>query len=106
MTVYVFNSPILTTYGTFKFTGPVSKNRASVLLAQGFVSAIGHTSTAELLTHLLDIHIGHQRIRVEMQPGDSALVFRLLDRVDPQEISSSLDLEEIGYELAIMERIE
>lgn len=44
------------------------------LLALPFVSAVGHESTADLLTNLLQLPIACSRSTLKLQPGDSLLV--------------------------------
>ncbi|OFC30692.1 STIV orfB116 family protein, partial [Acidithiobacillus caldus] len=79
---YVLNSPVLTGYGNWTFSGPLSVEQAQAFLAAGeFCSAIGHESTAQLLSQLLRRDIPFQRQTVAMEPGDDALVFRLQGRL-------------------------
>jgi len=52
MTTYILNSPILTGFGEWCYSGPISIDQAKRLLDKGFVSAIGHQGTAELLSAL------------------------------------------------------
>jgi len=75
-TVYVLNTPVITAYGDWQFSCPLSVAQAQAVLADGLVSATGHQGTAELLSTLLDIEIPTNRISIEMQPGDKALVFQ------------------------------
>ena len=102
--LYILNSPVLTTYGHYDFNGPITVAEAKNLLQGEFISAIGHTSTAELLSMLLDISVPINRVRIEMQPGDKALVFRLLERVEEGKVFSREEVERLPFELGILER--
>ena len=102
--LYILNSPVLTTYGHYDFNGPTTVTEAKNLLQGEFISAIGHTSTAELLSMLLDISVPINRVRIEMQPGDKALVFRLLERVEEGRVFSREEVEKLPFELGILER--
>lgn len=99
------NSPVLTNYGRFNFD-PITVEEAKNLLQGGFVSAIGHTSTAELLSTLLGMTIPTNRVRIEMQPGDKALVFRLLERIEEGKVLSREEIEKLPFELGLLERLE
>jgi len=102
--IYILNSPILTAYGRYTFK-PVSLEEAKNLLSSSkFVSAVGHASTAQFLSRLLGVHVPAQRVRVEMQPGDIAIVFRLLERLPEGKVLSEEELQQIPYQLGLLRR--
>ena len=69
-------------------------------------SAIGHASTAEILTELLGVEVKVNRVRYTQDVGEAALVFRLTERPPEGAVLSRSQLEEIGYEFGLLERIE
>lgn len=100
---YLLNAPVLTNYGQWKLSGPISQNDAKTLLEGEYVSAIGHKSTAQLLSKLLDKQIACQKISVTMQPKDKALVFWLKQRsLDGKELSQA-EIESLPYEFGLLE---
>ena len=103
--IYILNSPILTAYGRYTFK-PVSLEEAKTLLSSKFVSAVGHASTAQFLSRLLGVHVPAQRVRVEMQPGDIAVVFRLLERLPEGKVLNEEELQHVPYELGLLKREE
>jgi hypothetical protein len=52
MAVFVLNTSILTSYGKWEFT-QISAAQAAETLSNGFVSAVGHAATAEILTRII-----------------------------------------------------
>jgi len=103
---YILNSPILTTYGTFKFR-KVNLYEAQCFIKEGhYISAVGHEATAELMSKILGGNIPWNRIKVEMKPGDTALVFRLLTRLEEGKVLSSEELSRVKYELGLLEMVE
>jgi len=56
---------------------PLSEQEVKGLLASGFVSAVGHQDTADILTNLLGIHIPFNRINVSLTQGDTLVVAQL-----------------------------
>lgn len=102
---YLLNTPILTAYGDFRFTGPITPEQARERLAGGFVSAIGHASSATFLAALIGLDIPVNRISVNMQPGDSALVLRLRARLPEGKILTSDEMAQVQYELGWLTRL-
>lgn len=57
-----------------------------------FISAVGHESTAQMLSKLLKADIKPNRIFVNMQKGDEALAIQFLERIQEGKV---LDLVEL-----------
>jgi len=45
------------------------------------ISAVGHESTAKMLTELLGVEVKANRIMVKLEEGDTALIFQLFTRL-------------------------
>jgi hypothetical protein len=103
--LYLLNSPVLTNYGKWEFDGPVGVDTARELLADGFTSAIGHQATADLLGALLGRPIPVNRVRIEMHPGDRALVVRVLARMPQGKLLTVDEMKDTPYELGILTRL-
>lgn len=101
---YLLNSPVLTGYGEWTFDGPIGVERAREVLAGGFVSAIGHQVTADFLKGLLGVEVPLNRVRVEMKPGDSALVVRVLDRLAEGKVLTADEIRAVPCELGLLSR--
>ena len=70
-----------------------------LLLKRGFESAVGHQSTAEILTNLLGIEVPANRVSIRLQPGDTLIVFQIGLRLQEGQVLSReelLDLYEKG----------
>lgn len=83
----------------------IDVNQAKQLVHNNqFISAIGHESTAKLLSMLLGIDISINRIQVEMVSGDIGLHFVLKKRLQEGQIIRNIqELEEIGFDLVMSE---
>lgn len=102
--VYVLNTPIITDYGDYSFR-KIGVEEAKDVLAGGFVSAVGHQGTADVLTAVLGIVIPMNRIAVKMEAGDKAVVFRLTSRLPEGTVLTAEELKAIPYELGLLERV-
>lgn len=104
--IAILNANIVTDDGLYR-TRTISHSEARDLVADAEIdSAIGHESTAELLTALLGRRIPVHRQQFEQQPGQSALVFKLHGRPPEGRILDRAELLELGYTFHILERID
>jgi hypothetical protein len=102
---YLLNAPILTAYGDFRFEGPLPLGAARAFVRQDLRSAIGHESTARLLSRLLGVDVPCRREAVRMQPGDQALVFRLPGRQSEAAVLDERALEAAEHEFGLLTRL-
>jgi len=103
-TVYILNTPVLTDWGEYVFR-PISVDEALELLEGGFVSAVGHEGTAQVLSQLLGVKVPVSRIQIRMNVGDKALVFRILTRLPEGKILTEEELKKLPWTIGLLERV-
>ena len=59
------------------------------------VSAVGHESTAKILSELLGIEVPVNRIMVKLEEGDEAIIFQLFTRLAEGKVLNRSELEEL-----------
>lgn len=103
--ITILNTSILTDFGHYSFE-QISLKQAKVIASENEVlSAVGHQSTADILTSLLEIDVPMNRINYKQQAGDTALVFKLNGRPEEGKILSIDEIEAIGYSFGKLVRI-
>ena len=96
MTVTILNTSILTQFGSFNYE-QISLEQAKELIADGFDSAVGHESTASVISTLLGAPVPVNRQAVSQQVGDVALVFKLNGRAPEGTIMTAAQINEMGF---------
>ena len=94
MTVYLLSALVLPCRDDyFVFEGTrVGVEQVKETLRDGFVSAVGHESTAKVLTELLGMKIPANRITVDMKPGDVAIAVQFLKRLPEGKVLNESEL--------------
>lgn len=106
----LLNTSILTSFGTYIYK-PLTLEEARELVSEfrqeekSIQSAIGHQSTAELLTTLLEFPVAANRMEFKQTADDLALIFKLNGRPPEGKVLSREELEEIGYEFGLLSRL-
>jgi len=84
----------------------ISLEQARAWVRQGeFISAVGHESTAKLLSELLGVEIKPNRIFVDMELWDEALAIQFLERIQEGKVLSKEELEELYKQGKIVFRL-
>jgi len=101
--IAILNTTILTTDGDFTLK-TISLDQAKELIQnRGILSAVGHESTAQILTELLETEVPLNRIQFKQQSGQKALCFKLNGRPQEGAILTAEEIEKIGYEFKLLE---
>ena len=69
------------------------------------LSAVGHQSTADILTTLLETEVPMNRIQFAQEKGQKALVFKLNGRPEEGKILTAEEIEAIGYKFQLLTKI-
>jgi hypothetical protein len=103
--IAILNTSIATTDGQYILkTLPLDEVKEKIQ-GREILSAVGHASTAQILTELLEVEVPVNRINFAQQIDQTAVVFKLLGRPEEGKILSREEIEQIGYEFKLLEKI-
>ena len=97
MTVYLANAfslSMLVPPASIRVT-EVTVDDVKRVVAQGFVSAIGHDATAKIISTQLGVQVPVNRVAIQLKPGDLLLVFQLLARLPEGKILSVDEMKQM-----------
>jgi hypothetical protein len=117
--IVILNTTILTADGRYEMKTLGGINDAKQLCGQydptawigdnyeepEILSAIGHESTAQIVSQLLGFEVPVNRINYTFQAGDVCLCFKLKGRPEEGKILTREQIEEIGYEWKVIRAI-
>ena len=104
--VFLLNTPVVTSLGSYQhFKLPLDVVRTLLSDAKQVVSAVGHEATARLMTKILGYQVTVNRIAIEMEHGDVAIIFRVLTRLPEGAVLSEQELEQVPYEITVLQSV-
>lgn len=104
MKLALLNTSIITVEGEYSLK-QISLEEARKLVCENELdSAIGHQSTADIMTTLLEVEVPVNRQMFVQEVGQLALVFKLNGRPPEGTILSVEEIEKIGYKWQVLER--
>lgn len=104
--VAFFNGTVATTNGLYRIKDIDIDTAKELVKQNGFISAIGHEATAEIMSEVLGLTIPMNRIQFHQKVGQLAVVFKLKERPPEGIILNRTEVENIGYGFKVMERLE
>lgn len=105
MKLGILNTAILTTDGDFTIRTITTDEARALVAAHELDSAVGHESTAQILTELLGVEVPLSRQLFAQAAGQKALVFKLNGRPPEGVILDRAQLESIGFTFKLLARI-
>ncbi|MEU6710032.1 DUF1874 domain-containing protein [Nonomuraea sp. NPDC046802] len=102
--IAILNTSIVTADGTYILASITLEEARTLVAASPIDSAVGHESTAALLTTLLGVNVPTNRQLFAQQVGQRALVCKLNGRPPEGQVLSLEELGAIGYSFKILTR--
>jgi hypothetical protein len=91
-------------HGSYEYRKASLEEVKEVIKDKDFQSAIGHESTAQVISTLLEIDCPVNRIIYQQQPGEIAIVFKMNGRPPEGKILTIKEIQEIGFSWGFLER--
>jgi hypothetical protein len=100
-----FSLGMLPTSETILKVKEVGIEEVKELLARGFESAVGHETTAQFLTQMLNLEVKAERRQIVLTPETKLIVFQLLGRLPEGRVLSFEELSKIPHKFYVVEII-
>jgi len=73
------------------------------LMKNNFTSAVGHQSTSEILSKLLNVTVPMNRSPIKIKEGDTLVIFQLLTRLEEGRVLTADEILSLPYKFYIVE---
>ncbi|NUM32738.1 MAG: DUF1874 domain-containing protein [Bacteroidetes bacterium] len=106
-TLFLLNSSVITNEGIFSYK-IINEEQAHLIYnnnKNNTINAIGHQAMIDIASRVLNVKLNTQRLKVKMNKGDGALVFKLSERLP---ITKELKINEFdisSLEIGLIVRI-
>lgn len=103
--LYLLSAPVLTGgAGIYRVKTLTPKQaKAELETATEIVSAVGHETSAEVMSEVLEVDVKMSRIEIRQEPGSAALCLRLKRRAAEGAILNKQDIQGVGFEWLLVE---
>ena len=97
--LYLSNAFSLSMLGTedFVWTKEVTLSKVKELLSTSFISAVGHSATADFISAITGIEVPINRVAITLRDGDELLVLQLLARLPEGVVLSKEEVEKVPH---------
>jgi hypothetical protein len=103
MTFYLFSTTVVPNGANGIWdVQTVTAEAVKMNLTQPWVSAVGHKSTAKIMSEVLGIGIPVNREAINPMPGDKLFCFKLKGRAPEGVVLDREQIERMGYEWLLM----
>lgn len=106
MKLGILNTSILTVEGEYKLENITLEQAKELVSTSTLDSAVGHQSTANIMTELLGVEIPMNRQMFVQEKGQKSLVFKLNGRPEEGKILTREEIETIGYKFQLLTRVD
>lgn len=104
MKLAILNTSIVTTDGSYTLESIIPETAIHLASIAELDSAVGHESTAQILSTILGVEVPVNRQLFAQSVGQQALIFKLNGRPEPGRELSRKELEEIGFGFKLLTR--
>lgn len=70
-----------------------------------FISAIGHETTARVLSKLLGREVPYNRISIQLNTGDTLYVFQIMQRLEEGKILTEEEIQFLPYKILKLQTV-
>jgi len=104
--VVLFNGPVCTTAGLYRVTDIDVAEARQLIQIHGYMSAVGHHASAEVLSSILQVDVPMNRIEYRQKIGQKAIALKLNVRPPEGRILTAAEMFQIGFGLQLLERLD
>lgn len=102
--ITLLNSSVLTEFGLYDYKEINIEEAKKMLNEEGFVSSIGHKSTAKFLSALTGLDIFTNRNEYKQKPGEKVIVFKINQRLTAGMILKENEIKNYDFTIGLLVR--